>query len=152
MFFTDPNWKSCWEGVKVTYRPETWVHKSCGLIYLANISRMSRTPAQWSHYRPTSRAAAKAQGAPSKPSFAPWSACWNVAWSRTANLGVRSRRPPPLCALEAWLWPGPWSIAQSLTNCASLHVRRPADGGWDQRGKSKNGKVKRRRALRAAAR
>jgi len=45
MFFTDPEWKSCWEGVHVDLSSTDVGRKLSALICLASISRMSRTPA-----------------------------------------------------------------------------------------------------------
>ena len=57
-FFTDPEWKSCWEGCTSIFHRPTWGRRSSVLICLASISRTWRIPARWWPCRPTLRVAA----------------------------------------------------------------------------------------------
>jgi len=47
-FFTDPEWKSCWEGVEVDLSSADVGPQSSAPICLASTLRTSRTPARWS--------------------------------------------------------------------------------------------------------
>ena len=58
-FFTDPGWNNSWEGVHLDLTAAD-VGPQIVRAYLSRrISRMSRTHAPWSHYRPMSRAVGK---------------------------------------------------------------------------------------------
>jgi len=86
-FFTDLNWKSCWEGVKVDLS-STDVGSQVVRAYLSrqhfedveNSCPWLLCPRMW-------REAAQLPGAPSRQYFAPWLAYWNAARLGMARRG-----------------------------------------------------------------
>ncbi len=113
-FFTDPNWKSCWEGVKVDL--------SSG----ASILKTWRTPAPWLLCPLTLRAAAKLPGPPSRPSSDPWSAYWSAACPRMAALAAPLHKVLLRYVSAGWSLPAPSSIAISAMNCATPACPSPS--------------------------
>ena len=122
-FFIDPNWKSCWEGVKVDLSSADVGPQ----VVRAYLSRQHfenvRIPAPWSPCPRTSRAAANPPGAPSRPSSAPWLASSSAACSRTAALAEPPRRASLLYASEAWSSPAHSSTPSSPKSCATPACR-----------------------------
>jgi DNA-binding transcriptional regulator YbjK len=69
-FFTDPNWKRCWEGVEVDLSStDVGSQVVCAPIYLDSISMTSRTLVRWWHCPRRSREVVCLPDAPSKPCF-----------------------------------------------------------------------------------
>ena len=93
---------------KWIWNPRTWARKSFAPICRDSTSRMWRTHVRWWRCRRTSHAVAHIQSARSKPCSKQWSASWNVARSRTADLAVPEPKQLLLCAWEVWSWPAPY--------------------------------------------
>jgi TetR/AcrR family transcriptional regulator, transcriptional repressor for nem operon len=71
-FFTDPNWKNCWEGVKVDLSSAD-VGPQVVRAYLSrNILRTWRIRVRWRHCRPMWRVAGRGRSALSKRCSRQW--------------------------------------------------------------------------------
>jgi DNA-binding transcriptional regulator YbjK len=103
-FFTDPNWKSCWEGVEVDLASADVGPQ----VVRAYLSRQHFEDVENSCPMVASRAVAHMQSARSKLCSRQWSASWNVARSRTAGLAVPEPKQLLLCAWGVWSWPAPY--------------------------------------------
>jgi hypothetical protein len=90
-FLTDPEWKSCWEGVHVDLSSTDVGPQVVRPTCLASISRTSRTRAQWSPCPATSLAAARARSELSKTCCAQWSTFWNAASLRRIGAVMHAR-------------------------------------------------------------
>jgi AcrR family transcriptional regulator len=123
-FFTDAEWKSCWDGVDVDLK-STDVGRQVVRAYLSiqhfedveNSCPMVALPTDVTRSGTTAKRTFETV-------FAAMSACSSGVCMRAAEIAVPLRKPWPLCAWAAWLSPAPWRIAvppiTSVTHaCAS---------------------------------
>ena len=75
-FFTDPEWKNCWEGVRGSFSDRCWRPDREPTCH-GSILKTWRIRVQWSLCPLTLPAAGWRQGEPSKLCFERWSACWS---------------------------------------------------------------------------
>ena len=114
-FFTDPGWKSRWEGVEVDLNAADVGPKSFARIYPASTLKTSTTRVPWSRCRAMLRAPAKARSKPLRRCSRPWSKSWSAARRMETILLRAPLRPSPLCASVEWWSPGRWTIVRSPT-------------------------------------
>jgi len=152
-FFTDPNWKSCWEGVKVDLSSGDVGPQ----VVRAYLSRQHFEDVENSCPMVALPTDVARSGESARRAFETVFRAMVSVLERSLVQNGQPRRT--IAQATAALCIGGMVVARTVVNRAVADELREACmsvalqmGGWDQRGKSKNGKVKRRRALRAAAR
>jgi TetR/AcrR family transcriptional repressor of nem operon len=151
-FFTDPNWKSCWEGVKVDL--------SAGdvgpQVVRAYLSRQHFDDVENSCPMVALPTDVARSGESAKRAFETVFRAMVSVLERSLVQNGQPRRT--IAQATAALCIGGMVVARTVVNRATADELRAACmtvalqmGGWDKRGKSKNEKPKRRAPLRAAS-
>ncbi len=151
-FFTDPNWKSCWEGVKVDL--------SAGdvgpQVVRAYLSRQHFEDVDNSCPMVALPTDVARSGESAKRAFETVFRAMVSVLERSLVQNGQPRRT--IAQATAALCIGGMVVARTVVNRATADELRAACmtvalqmGGWDKRGKSKNAKPKRRAPLRAAS-
>ena len=151
-FFTDPNWKSCWEGVNVDLSSGDVGPQ----VVRAYLSRQHFEDVENSCPMVALPTDVARSGDSAKRAF---ETVFRAMVSVLERSLIQNGQPPRTIAqATAALCIGGMVVARTVVNRAVADELREACmsvalqlGGWDKRGKSKNGKRKRRPALRAAA-
>jgi hypothetical protein len=118
-FFTDPNWKNCWEGVNVDLK-STDVGKQVVRAYLSrqhleNVENSCPMVALPSYVARSGKNVKHAF-----ETVLPYSRRWSVFWSVVCWIRgpvTQGLRPSPLCAWAEWLLLGLLSTAPLPMNC-----------------------------------
>src|ERR1700738_2630557 len=151
-FFTDPEWKSCWEGVEVDLSS-----KDVGpQVVRAYLSRQHFEDVENSCPMVALPTDVARSGESARRAFETVFRAMVSVLERSLVQNGQPRRT--IAQATAALCIGGMVVARTVVNRAVADELREACmsvalqmGGWDKRGKSKNGKAKRRPTLRAAA-
>jgi TetR/AcrR family transcriptional regulator, transcriptional repressor for nem operon len=151
-FFTDPNWKSCWEGVKVDLSSGDVGPQ----VVRAYLSRQHFEDVENSCPMVALPTDVARSGESAKRAFETVFRAMVSVLERSLVQNGQPRRT--IAQATAALCIGGMVVARTVVNRAVADELREACtsvamqlGGWDQRGKSKNGTRKRRPARQAAA-
>lgn len=118
-FFTDPEWKSCWEGVEVDLSSSDVGSQ----VIRAYLSRQHFEDVENSCPMVALPTDVSRRGESAKRAFETvFQAMVSVlerSSLRMAGLATPRLRPPLLCVSEGWSWLGLWSTALLQMNCAT---------------------------------
>ena len=105
-FFTDPEWKSCWEGVRRgSFLGGCRPASGARVLVAAAFRKTSKIPARWWRCLRTCRGVTRARSRRSERCSRRWSACWSEVRSAITS-GESQRKPLRLCASAEWSWRG----------------------------------------------